>query len=105
MGPSMLDRIRAMLTPQQRRIIGAEAEQSLRDKHWNAAFEDVNAYLDQVALSCDPDNKEKAQRIILSKQLLQSVRGALVAKIEDGEMAKIEIEQLEARDRLRVFRR
>lgn len=101
----MLDRIRAALTPQQRRIIGAEAEQSLRDKHWDAAFDEVNAYLDQVALSCDPDNKEKAQRIILSKQLLQSVRGALVSKIEDGELAKIEIEQLEARDKLRMFRR
>lgn len=101
----MLDRIRAALTPQQRRIIGAEAEQSLRDKHWNAAFDEVNAYLDQVALSCDPDNKEKAQRIILSKQLLQSIRCALVSKIEDGELAKIEIEQLDARDRLRVFRR
>lgn len=101
----MLDRIRAALTPQQRRIIGAEAAQSLRDKHWNSAFDEVNAYLDQVALSCDPDNKEKAQRIILSKQLLQSVRGALVSKIEDGELAKIEIEQLEARDKLRMFRR
>lgn len=103
MGLSMLDRIRALFTPQQRRIIGAEAEQSLRDKHWNAAFEEVNDYLDQVALSCDPDNKEKAQCIVLSKQLLQSIRGCLVRKIEDGELAKIEIEQLQERSKLRRF--
>jgi hypothetical protein len=65
----------------------------------------VNEHLDQLALSCDPDDQKKAQRIVLCKQLLQSIRGCLVRKIEDGELAKIEIEQLQERSKLRVFRR
>lgn len=99
----MLEMIKGYLTPERRRIIGAEAAQALRDKHWNEAFEAVDDYLDKVALSCDPDNKEKAQRIVISKQLLQSVRQALIRKIEDGEAARIEIERLEPRKR--VFQR
>ena len=99
----MLELIKGYLSPERRRIIGAEAAQSLRDPHWNAAFKEVDEYLDKVALACDPDNKEKAQRIVISKQLLQSIRQALVRKSEDGEAAKIEIEKLEPRRR--VFQR
>lgn len=100
----MLDQLFRVFTPQERRIIGAEAKQALENKHWKEAFTEVDAYLDQVALTCDPDNKEKAQRIVISKQLLQSLRNTMVRKIEDGEAAKIEMERIED-NRVRVFRR
>jgi tellurite resistance protein len=101
----MIQQLRNFLTPERRRIIGAEAQQALDNKHWKEAFVAVNEYLDQVALSCDPDNKDKAQRIVLSKQLLATIKQELIRKIEDGEVAKVEIEQIEARNRPRLFTR
>ncbi len=101
----MLDYLRELLTPEKRRIIGAEAQQALDNRHWKEAFVSVNQYLDEVALSCDPDNKEKAQRIVLSKQLLASIQRELIRKIEDGEVARTEIEAIEAARRPRSFSR
>lgn len=95
----MIDRIRQMFTPEQRRIIGAEASQSLDDKHWNEAMTAVEGYLVEQAKACDPDNKEKSQRIVISMQLLEAIRRELIRKIEDGEFAKVEIEELERRSR------
>lgn len=94
-----------MFTPERRRIIGAEAQQALDNKHWKEAFAAVNDYLDQVALSCDPDNRDKAQRVVISKQLLAAIRQELIRKIEDGEVAKIEIEKIEEAGKPRLFRR
>ena len=97
--------LRNMMSPENRRTVGEEAKQALDNKHWKEAFHAVDLYLDQVALGCDPDNKDKAQRVILSKQLLQAIKQELIRKIEDGEMAKIEISHLEQREWLKVFRR
>lgn len=93
----MLQTIRNFLTPEQRRIIGVEAQQALDNRHLKEAFEGVADYLEEQAQDCDPDNKERAQRIVLSKQLLGSIKRELIRKIEDGEMAKIEIAELEKR--------
>lgn len=101
----MIDRIREFLSPQERRVIAEEAKQLLRNKHFVEAWEALDGYLDNVALSCDPDNKEKAQRIVISKQLLASLRQEFVRKVEDGEMAQVEIAQIEARNRPRLFTR
>lgn len=95
----MFDRIRRMLSPQERRIIGAEAKQALENKHWNEALDAVEGYLVEGAKSCDPDNKEKAQRIIVSLQLLEAIKRELVRKIEDGEFAAIEMQELERKSR------
>lgn len=93
----MIDRLRDFFSPEQRRVVGQEAKQLLENKHFREAWTAVDSYLDQVALSCDPDNKDKAQRIVLSKQLLASIRQEFIRKVEDGEMADVEIEQIEAR--------
>lgn len=99
----MMDRLRQMFTPEQRRIIGAEAQQSMNDKHWNAALSAVEGYLVEQAKSCDPDNKEKSQRIVISMQLLDAIKRELIRKIEDGEFARVEIEELSRRNRALRF--
>lgn len=93
----MMDHLRRFLGPQERRTIAIEAQQLLDNPHFRDAWEAVNGYLDQVALSCDPDNKDKAQRVVLSKQLLAALQQEFVRKVEDGEMASIEIAELERR--------
>jgi hypothetical protein len=95
----VIDRLRELFSPEERRVIGQEAKQLLANPHFKQAWEAVDGYLNEVALSCDPDNKDKAQRVIVSKQLLAAVKREVVRKIEDGEMAEIEIAELEARKR------
>lgn len=101
----MIDRLRQIFSPEQRRVVGQEAQQLLRNPHFVEAWDAVAGYLDQVALSCDPDNKDKAQRVIISKQLLQAVKQEFIRKVEDGEMAQIEIAELERKNKpLRFIR-
>jgi hypothetical protein len=95
----LIERIRQMFTPEQRRIIGAEARQALENKHWNEALSAVEGYLVENAKACDPDNKDKSQRIVISLQLLEAIKRELVRKIEDGEFAAVEIKELERKNR------
>lgn len=95
----MIQWLKDQFTPEQRRIIGAEAQQLLDNKHFQEAFEAVESYLVENAKTCDPDNKDKSQRIVISMQLLEAVKREIVRKVEDGEVAKVEIEELERRNR------
>jgi hypothetical protein len=99
----MMNRIRQMLSPQERRIISAEAKQALENKHWNEALGAVEGYLVDNAKTCDPDNKDKSQRIVISLKLLEAIKRELVRKIEDGEFAAVEMAELERRSVVRRF--
>jgi tellurite resistance protein len=101
----MIDRIRSFFSPEQRRVIGHEAKQLLENKHLRDAFDAVDGYLADAARSCDPDNREKAQRVIISMQLLEAIKREITRKIEDGEIAQIEIAEIERRTRPAMFRR
>lgn len=89
----------------QRRIVGAEARQLLENSHLQEAFDAVRDYLEAVALSTDPDNKEKAQRVVISMQLLKAVKREIERKIEDGQVAEVEMRELEPKRRFSVFQR
>lgn len=95
----MIDRLRAMFTPEQRRIIGAEAQQSLDDRHWKEAFAAVEGYLIDKAKACDTTKEGHADNVVIALQLLEAIKRELVRKIEDGEMARIEMAELERRNR------
>jgi tellurite resistance protein len=101
----VIQSIRDYFSPQQRRIVGAEAQQLLDNKHFREALEAVDAYLAETARQCDPDNKEKAQRVVISMQLLEAIKREILRKVEDGEMARIEIHELERRKRPLRFER
>jgi hypothetical protein len=92
-------------SPEQRRVVGIEARQLLENSHFRDAFDGVAESLHQVALSCDPDNKEKAHRVVLAQQLLEAVKREIIRKVEDGEMAEFEMSELERGKKLRVFQR
>ena len=70
----MIDRIRELLSPQTRRVIGEEAKQALQNKHWTEALAAMDEYLTAQELACDPDNKDKAARIVISRQLLVGIK-------------------------------
>lgn len=82
-------------SPDQRRIEGNEARQVLESKHFKRAFDAVGDYLEEQALACDPDNRDKTQRIVISKQLLRAIKRELERKMDDGYVAEVEISELE----------
>ena len=82
-----------------------DAKRLLEDPMLQDAFKAVASYLDDRALGCDPDNKEMAQRIVLSKQLLAAIRREIYRHIESGQVASIRIAELEKKKPFSVFRR
>jgi hypothetical protein len=86
------------------RVIRAnDAKQFLQSPLFREAFDGVAADLEAVALSCDPDNKDKAQRIVIAKQLLAAVKREITRKVEDGEMAQFQMSELERKKGLLKF--
>jgi hypothetical protein len=86
------------------RVIRAnDAKQFLQNPLFREAFEGVAADLEAVALSCDPDNKDKAQRVVIAKQLLAAVKREITRKVEDGEMAQFQMSELERKKGLLKF--
>jgi hypothetical protein len=89
-----------------RRIRANEARQFMQNPLFKQAFDGVASDLEGVALSCDPDNKDKSQRIIIAKQLLQAVRREIERRVEDGEFAQFQMSELEKRRGLKaIFQR
>lgn len=90
-------------TPEHRKLRGQDARALLDNPIFKEAFDAVAEYLNQAALSCNPDDPVKAQRIIISKQLLEAVKREVTRKVEDGEVADIQIKELEKARGLRRF--
>lgn len=88
---------------EERRISGAEARQLLENKHLKEAFAAVDEYLNSQALACSPDDATKAQRIVISKQLLAAIKREIERKVQDGDVAEIQIQEIEQRRGLRRF--
>lgn len=82
-----------------------DAKQLLENKMLKDAFDAVSGYIDQQALACEADNKDRAQRIVISKQLLAGIRREIYRHIESGQVASIRIAGLEKKKPFSVFRR
>lgn len=90
---------------EQDRFTAEDAKQLLNNKMLQEAFDAVSGYIDLQALSCEPDNKDRAQRIVLSKQLLAGIRREIYRHVESGQVANIRIAELEKKKPFSVFRR
>lgn len=92
------------MTPEERRFRGQDAKSLLDNKLYKESFEQVADYLEAQAMACDPDNKDKAARIVIAKQLLRGLRREIERVIEDGEVAEIQLSELETRKRWKFLR-
>jgi hypothetical protein len=79
------------IEPGRRVVIANEARQILDNTHFKQAFAAVGDMLEAQALACDPDNKDKAARIVIGKQLLQAIRREIIRKMDDGYMAEVQM--------------
>lgn len=92
-----------MNTPQDRIIRAADAKALLDNRLLKDAFQAVADGIDSLAMTCDPDNKDKAARIIISKQLLAAIKREITRQIEDGTVAEIQLKEIEKRKGLMKF--
>ena len=92
------------MTPQERTFRATDAKQLLENKLFVEAFDAVAGHLNSAALTCDPDNAEKARRIIISQQLLAAVKREITRIVNDGTMAEVQIAELEQRKRWKLIR-
>lgn len=93
------------MSPEKRKFLAEDAKQLLDNSMLKSAFSAVADYLEQAALGCDPDDAERARRIVLSKQLLASIKREITRYVEDGKVAQIQIDELKKEGRLKRFLR
>jgi hypothetical protein len=91
------------MTPEERKFRAADAKSLLGNKLYKEAFSAMAHYLETQAMSCDPDNKEKAARIIISKQLLAGLRREIERVVEDGVVAEVQLAELKRQGVLKRF--
>jgi hypothetical protein len=83
----------------------ADAKQLLDNPLFKAAFQAVGEYIEQQALACEADNKDRAQRIVISKQLLAALKREIFRHVENGQIADIRIAELEKKRGIKLFQR
>lgn len=94
------------MTPEARKFKATDAQQLLENPLFVDAFAAVANYLNLAALSCDPDSATKAQRIVISQQLLAAVKREITRVVQDGTIAEIQMMELEKKTLMkRVFQR
>jgi hypothetical protein len=84
--------------------LAQDAKYVLESKSFKTAFERMAAHLEAKALSCDVDNKEQAQRVVLAKQILAGIKREMERLVVDGTVAEIKLAEIKSR-RKSVFRR
>ena len=89
------------MTPESRKFRATDAKQLLENPLIIEAFAAVANHLNMAALTCDPDNQAKAQRIVISQQLLAAVKREISRVVEDGVIAEIQLAEIENKKSLR----
>ena len=91
------------MTPQDRTIRATDAKHLLENPLFVEAWDAVANHLQMAAMSCEPDNAIKAQRVIISIQLLAAVKREFTRIIQDGQVAEVQMRELETKRS--IFRR
>ena len=61
-----------------------------------------------ASMTCEPDNKDKAQRIVISHQLLAGIKREITRIVQDGNIADVQLSEIEQKKQnvfQRAFRR
>ena len=94
------------MTPEARKFRATDAKQLLESPLFVEAFGAVERHLQMSALTCDSDDTTKAHRIVISMKLLASVRREITRIVTDGDVAEIQMADIERKKGLRaIFQR
>ena len=84
--------------------IAQEGKRIIDSEPFKKAMSRLDDHLDMQLFSCDPDNKEKAQRVVLAKQIFKGIHREFERLLQEGEVAKIQLDELNAK-KVTEFRR
>lgn len=93
------------MTEEDRIFRATDAKQLLENPLFVEAFAAVANHLQMAAMSCEPDNQVKAQRVIISIQLLASIKREITRIVQDGAVAQVQLNELENKRKFAIFRR
>lgn len=95
------------MTPHDRQIRATGARQLLENPLFTEAWGAVQDYLNAQALACSSDDAQKAQRIVISMQLLAAMKREIARIVQDGNIAQVELAEIEKKRSMlnRVFQR
>ena len=95
------------MTPEDRTIRATDAKHLLENPLFVEAWGAVEKHLQMATMACEPDNAVKAQRIIISQQLLAAVKREVTRIVQDGMVAEVQMRELETKRSMmqRVLRR
>lgn len=82
-----------------------DARQLLENPLFVEAFSSVEKHLQMAAMTCDSDDAQKALRIVISQQLLAAVKREITRVVQDGEIAKFQMHELEKKKKFAIFQR
>lgn len=91
------------MTPEDRTIRAADAKHLLENPLFVEAWDAVEKHLHMATMSCEPDNAVKAQRIVISQQLLAAVKREVTRIVQDGQVAEVQMREIETKRS--IFRR
>ena len=83
------------MTPDEQKRMGQEALSIVSNTAFRHAMDKVADYIESQAISCDPDDSKRAQRIIIAKQIQASFSREIRRIIDNGEVANVRINALE----------
>ena len=91
------------MTPEDRTIRATDAKHLLENPLFVEAWDAVEKHLHMATMACEPDNAVKAQRIVISQQLLAAVKREVTRIVQDGFVADVQMRELETKRS--IFRR
>ena len=91
-----------------RKFRAQDAKQLLENPLFVEAFKSLENALLSASMTCEPDNKDKAQRIVISHQLLAGIKREITRIVQDGNIADVQLSEIEQKKQnvfQRAFRR
>lgn len=89
---------------EQQSIRGREAEQLLANRLFRQAFERVEEHIENRAHSTRDTDEAACAKVIQAKQILAGIRREIERVVQEGEVARIQLREIENRRGLK-FRR
>lgn len=94
------------MTPDELRLWALDAEALQQNRVWRAVWLRLEDYMESRALGCDTNRDPSvAQDIIRCKQLIKALQREAERIIEDGEVAAIQLAEIDKSRKSRIFRR
>lgn len=93
------------MTLEEQSLRGRDAESLIKSSVWRMVWERLHDHVEQAALGADTRDGERAKDILRTKQLLRAIEREAHRIVQDGEAARIQLDEIAKQSRFKAFRR